>query len=161
MDGKELITELLNNSGFVTFICLLASFVKIPKVEVNVWGLIGKFLTKGVSDKIDNLEDSIKKVDNKLDEHIKLEEEREATTSRQRILRFNDEIINGANHSREHYEDMIQHIDTYEKFCADYPDYQNNKCKMAIANIKETYHKKCMEKIESKPKTTRKKKEEK
>ena len=159
MDGKELITELLNNGGALTIVCLLLSFVKIPKVELNVWGLLRNFLTGDVSKKIDNLEDSIKNVDNKLDEHIKLEEEREATTARQRILRFNDEIINGANHSKEHYEDMIQHIDTYEKFCEEYPDYKNNKCKLAIENIKETYHKRCMEKID-KQKTSRKKKTE-
>ena len=65
--------------------------------------------------------------------------ENEATTCRYRILRFNDEILHDQKHSKEHFDQILEDITRYEKFCAEHPEYENNKAILAIENIKRVY----------------------
>lgn len=65
--------------------------------------------------------------------------EREAKDARIRILRFGDECSHEVRHSREHFEQVIEDIDSYETYCRDHPDFKNNKAVLTIRLIKETY----------------------
>lgn len=65
-----------------------------------------------------------------------------ATTCRYRILRFNDEILHDQRHTKEHFDQILDDVTRYEKFCKDHPEYENNKAILAIENIKRVY-KKC------------------
>ena len=64
-----------------------------------------------------------------------------ATTSRYRILRFDDEIRHDEHHTKEHFDQILDDITEYEKYCDGHPDYRNNKAVMAIENIKRVYQK--------------------
>lgn len=68
--------------------------------------------------------------------------ETEATTCRYRILRFNDEILHDQQHTKEHFDQILDDVTRYEKFCREHPEYENNKAVLAIENIKRIY-KKC------------------
>lgn len=65
--------------------------------------------------------------------------ENEATTCRYRILRFNDEILHDQKHTKEHFDQILEDITRYEKFCGEHPEYENNKAVLAIGNIKRVY----------------------
>ena len=65
-----------------------------------------------------------------------------ANTFRTRIIRFNDELLAGANRTKEAFDDCLGDIDQYERFCRTHPDYPNNKCCLAIENIKREYKEK-------------------
>ena len=65
--------------------------------------------------------------------------ENEATTCRYRILRFNDEILHDQRHTKEHFDQILDDVTRYEKFCKDHPEYENNKAILAIENIKRVY----------------------
>ena len=80
-----------------------------------------------------------------LSEFKKEQKFNEATAARRRILRFNDEAIFGMKHTREHFDEVIADIDNYESFCRENTDYQNNKGKMAMKNIKDIYQKRIAE----------------
>lgn len=67
--------------------------------------------------------------------------ENEATTCRYRILRFNDEILHDQRHTKEHFDQILDDVTRYEKFCKDHPEYENNKAILAIENIKRVYTK--------------------
>ena len=67
-----------------------------------------------------------------------------AYTWRYRILRFNDEIIQEVRHTKEHFDQILEDIDNYEKFCKENPDFPNNKAVLAIKNIKDVYDR-CIE----------------
>lgn len=67
-------------------------------------------------------------------------QESKASTCRYRILRFDDEVMHGQKHSKEHFDQILDDITDYEKYCANHPDYKNNKAVMSIENIKEKYH---------------------
>ena len=67
--------------------------------------------------------------------------ENEATTCRYRILRFNDEILHGQRHTKEHFDQILEDITRYETYCDEHPKYENNKAVLAITNIKGVYRK--------------------
>ena len=76
----------------------------------------------------------------KLEEHIQVDDERNANLLRTQILRFNDELIDDKHHTREHFIEILAVIDAYEDYCRSHPDYKNNRCICAVANIKRVYN---------------------
>lgn len=44
-------------------------------------------------------------------------------------------------HTKEHFDQILDDVTRYEKFCAEHPEYENNKAVMAIENIKRVYQK--------------------
>ncbi len=77
----------------------------------------------------------------KMDKLSKSSDEGMAYTWRYRILRFDDEIRHKIRHSKEHFDQILDDIDKYEKYCRENPDFPNNKAVFAIRNIRETYDK--------------------
>ena len=67
-------------------------------------------------------------------------DERNANLLRTQILRFNDELIDDKHHTREHFIEILAIIDAYEDYCRSHPDYKNNRCICAVANIKRVYN---------------------
>lgn len=84
------------------------------------------------------------KMDEKIDDLAKSNQQGMAYTWRYRILRFNDEIRQGMRHTKEHFDQILEDIDNYEKFCRKNPEFPNNKAVRAIKNIKDVYDK-CIE----------------
>lgn len=78
----------------------------------------------------------IKQEINSLREEIR---EDQATTARVRILRFSDEMLHGEKHSKESFDQALQDIDKYTKYCHSHPDYENARAKAAIAHISSAY----------------------
>lgn len=62
-----------------------------------------------------------------------------ATNARIRILSFSDEIRHNVKHSKESFDQMMQDIDTYKRYCDKHPEYRNNRAVMAITNIERIY----------------------
>ncbi len=67
--------------------------------------------------------------------------ENEATVCRYRILRFNDEILHEQKHTQEHFDQILDDVTKYEKYCDEHPEYENNKAVLAIENVKRIYRK--------------------
>lgn len=141
------ILQVLGIPVSTAIIVLALTFIKIPKVEVNIWQLLGKALSKGlvgpVMEEIKKMDAKIDSVDSKLEQHIENSGAAEATSARNRILRFSDEIICGQQHTKEHFRDVLLTIDAYEDYCREHPDFPNNRCLIAIQNIKDEYMDKC------------------
>lgn len=65
--------------------------------------------------------------------------ERDAVLARTHILRFNDELYNGIHHSREYFDQTIDDIKTYEKFCEESPEFANGRTEQAAAFVRAEY----------------------
>lgn len=77
---------------------------------------------------------------NKILQELKIKSgENAATTCRYRILRFDDEIRHETKHSKEHFDQVFEDINEYEKYCREHEEYKNNKAVLAIENIKRVY----------------------
>lgn len=62
-----------------------------------------------------------------------------ADDARNRILMFDDEIRRSIQHSEESYNQILESINFYNKFCHENPQYENSKAVNAIANINKVY----------------------
>lgn len=100
----------------------------------GVWTLIQFLISRKdkTAEKLDNIMAAIKEVSERVDTNS-------ATLARTHILRFDDELTNGIHHSREYFQQTLEDVDTYERFCAAHPNYKNNTCTLAIEHIKRVY----------------------
>lgn len=127
-------------TGVVGILVILAGMIKIPKIEINIWNLIGRTIGRSINKEVMDRVDLLSK---EVDDLRKDEELERVRFARQRILRFNDEILFDQRHSKEHFDEILDDITLYENYCADHEDYENNKAVLAIGTIKEVY-KQCL-----------------
>ena len=87
------------------------------------------------------MEKRMDKMQATLDNHIHEDEDERARNQRYRILRFYDEMCEHRDHSESHFEDILDDIDDYEKYCLSHPEFRNNRGKVAMEYIKTMYGK--------------------
>ena len=107
------------------------------EIKINPWSRLAKIIGHALNAEV--LEQQ-KQTQKKLEEHIQVDDERNANLLRTQILRFNDELIDDKHHTREHFIEILAIIDAYEDYCRSHPDYKNNRCICAVANIKRVYN---------------------
>lgn len=133
------IQEILVSSGGA--LVILMTLVQVAPIKINPWSaicrVIGRALNGDVIAKLD-------RVENRLDEHIRMDDERNADLHRARILQFNTELLRSIRHTEEDFNEILYNIDCYEKYCTEHPEYQNNRAVHAIKNIDRVYDE-CME----------------
>ena len=131
------------HTGIIGILIVLAGMIKVPKMELNIWNSLGRVIGRSVNGEVMERVQELKSTVNELQtevQRIQKEEELErARQARQRILRFNDEILFNKSHSKEHFDEILDDIDTYEEYCREHEDYENNKAVLAIATIREVY----------------------
>lgn len=82
--------------------------------------------------RLTEISDQMGKLSDKIDHNA-------AVLARTHILRFDDELLNGIEHSREYFRQQLDDIDTYDDFCAVHPEFKNSYTVMASEHIKSTY----------------------
>lgn len=75
----------------------------------------------------------------KLETHIRLDDEREADKVRASILHFNNELLREIPHTKEEFVEILAKIDWYNDFCDTHKEYRNCRAVHAIANIERVY----------------------
>ena len=117
---------LMKESMLIALVSLLSA--------TAVWDFV-KFLINRKDDtkaQIVEVKTSINKLGERIDEN-------QAILARSHILRFDDELLNDVNHSREYFSQTLQDIDVYEAFCMDHPNFKNSFATAAINHIRKTY----------------------
>lgn len=100
----------------------------------GLWGLVQYLISR--KDKTAEKLEEIRKLVAEVSERV---DTSSATNARTRILRFDDELINGVHHSKEYFQQTLEEIDTYETYCGKHPQYKNNACTLAIEHIRRVY----------------------
>lgn len=106
-----------------------------------LWGFI-QFLVQRKDNKSDcskKIIEMIQKLDEKIDKLDGELSERSAISCRVRILKFMDEILEGWSHSKDSYNQVMQDITNYERFCAEHPLFKNHQTVATIEYIKNDY----------------------
>lgn len=133
----------LAQTGAIGVLVILLGMIKIPKVELNVWNLIGRTIGRSINkemmEQVNDIKGDVTNMKDEIDTFKKEEELERVRQARQRILRFNDEILFEKRHSKEHFDEILDDIDTYEEYCRTHEDYENNKAVLAITTIREVY----------------------
>lgn len=129
---------------------VLMTLVQVTPLKVNPWSAMGKALTAigralgkvlngAVIEKLDKMEAMQTETRQRLDEHIRVDDERNADLHRTYILRFNMELRRGVQHTDEDFNEILYNIKCYEQYCKDHPEYQNNRAVHAIRHIESVY----------------------
>ena len=129
--------EILLGGGGVLLAAM--TLIQVAPIKVNPWSAVAKAIGRAINGEV------IAKVDQLERDLVAMkaaQEERDAISCRSRILHFGDETIHGVRHTKEHFDQILEDITKYERFCKDNPDFENNKASLAIDNIKKVY-KKC------------------
>lgn len=140
-------------SALVVFVVL--SLIQVSKIKINPWTWLarkfGNAINHDLSEKIDetnkridDVEASIKAVQETQEADRKAVDKNNAITSRVRILRFNEELLRQQKHSKESFDQALSDITDYEHYCDDNPDFENERAVLAIQNIERCYQK-CLE----------------
>lgn len=130
MDLKEILM-----SGGGALLALL-TLVEIAPIKINPWSKIAKAIGRALNAEVLT---ELKQTQKKLDEHIRVDDQRDADSHRQRILQFNNELFRDIPHTREDFIEILAVIDCYEAYCKEHGDYRNGRCVHAIANIGRVY----------------------
>ena len=99
-----------------------------------LWGFI-QFLLERKDKKKDcskKILEAIQKINDKIDQ-------RTAIGCRIRILKFMDEIIEGWEHSKDSYNQIMRYITDYLQYCDDHPQFLNHQTDATIERIKKDY----------------------
>lgn len=140
MTFKEILELLIGNGGFWTaLIIIVLTLVEITPIKINPLSWIGNLFNKELVNKIDGLQEEVKNVKKDMINFREESNERNTTFCRARILRFGDEILHGVPHSKEHYDQIMLDIDSYEEYCLVHQEYKNNVAVATIKRIKKRY----------------------
>lgn len=129
---------------------VILTVVQVAPLKINPWSAIGKVLgaigraigkalNGAVIEKLDKLEAMQTETRQRLDEHIRVDDERNADLHRAYILRFNMELRRGMEHTDEDFNEILYNIKCYEQYCKDHPEYENNRAVHAIRHIENVY----------------------
>ncbi len=126
----------------------LLSLIQITPIKINPWSWLGKQIGRAINKEVMDKQDEfqresqeyrrnndlqIKTLSNKLDK-------RTAEDTRNRILRFGDEVKNKQfKHSEEYYNQILADITDYDKYCREHPNFQNERTVVTTKIIKESY----------------------
>lgn len=147
MTAYEIFLLVRENLGIGALgLMILMSLIEFSKIKINPWSWIGKLFNKDMNEKlieqskrISDLSDKIDNVEKKITDVKKEVTASDAKGARYRILRFEDEIRHQVLHTKEHYDQIIEDINTYEIFCKDNKWFANNQAHWAIATIRKRY----------------------
>ena len=137
MELKEIF---LSGGGAVL---VLMTLVQIAPIKINPWSAIAKAIGRAINadcmSEIKEIRATQKETQEILSNHIRVDDDRNADSHRQRILQFNNELLRDIPHTREDFIEILAEIDFYEKYCESHKDYKNSRAVHAIANISRVY----------------------
>lgn len=146
------IGEVVSHGGVVLLAAL--TIVQISPIKINpwswLWKQLGKLLSrwgraigKALNGEVMAELTDIKNRLTELEQHDQRQDadrgEDKALDARRRILQFADEIRRRVRHSEEHFNNAFEDIDYYKTYCHDHAEFENDKARISIAIIEDTY----------------------
>lgn len=137
---KEVLEIFRNHGTFWGFVALaIMTILELSKRSpVNPWTWLFRRLGRAINgeliERVEALEEQAKKLETSSGERM-------AINCRSRILRFGDETTRGMKHSEEYFNQILEDITEYEKYCREHPEFTNNKTTLTVDRIKTCYSK--------------------
>lgn len=123
---------------------IFLTIIQITPIKWNPWDSIltwlGKKLNAGVKKEVDELKESVKEVEKKLDDHITESKVKDLKDTRRDILDFCSSSMNGQRHTQEQYRFVIKKCDEYELY-VETNKIKNGEITSAIKEIRRRYDK--------------------
>lgn len=120
-------------------VAVVMSLIQVSPLKIDPWKAVGEMVFGGVYSRITSLDTKMTKLNDRMS---KLEgdlDEQKAVACRTRIIRFGDEILHGTYHSKDHFDQILLDVDTYEGYCHSHPAFKNSVTVMTVDRIKRVY----------------------
>lgn len=112
------------------------TLIQIAPIKLNPWSALAKAIGRAINGEVITKVDRLERELLGMKENL---EERDAISCRTRILHFGDETIHGVRHTKEHFDQILRDITTYERYCDDHPNFENNTTVLTSRRIKDIY----------------------
>ena len=144
--------EVVSHFGLV--LLAVMSILEVTPIKINPWrwlwkkignffGRIGQAIGKALNGEVIAELSGIKERLTELEQHDQRQDkdrgEDKALDARRRILQFADEIRRKVRHSEEHFNNAFEDIDYYKTYCHEHTEFENDKARISIKIIEETY----------------------
>ena len=130
--------------GGVGIIFLVSLFIEITPIKWNpissLLGVMGRIANKPVLEKVEEMNKKVDWLETAVKESNDRDDLRNAIACRRNILAFGDELRRGVKHSHESFTQILEDIDTYEKYCKEHEAFENNKTVATKEKIVKIYH---------------------
>lgn len=130
-------------AGRIALVLAALSFIiQITPIKLNPWSWvarkIGRAINHDLFEKVDCIGSDVKDLRGVVDKNA-------AKLAREKILEFGDDLIYQPErrHSKDRFDDVVQHITEYEAYCAAHPEFKNHMTETTTKLILSTYEK-CM-----------------
>lgn len=143
--------------GSTVTVVLIMTLLQISPLKINPWSFIGKVFGKIVRkigrtingeifDEISSLKEQISTLDTKI-ENVNTEvksvenaiSEQAAIDCRTRIHHFGDEVLHNIRHTKEHFDEILKDIKTYDTYCKEHPNFPNHTTVLTSKRIMQIY----------------------
>lgn len=112
------------------------TLIQIAPIKLNPWSALAKAIGRAINGEVITKVDRLERELLGMKENL---EERDTISCRARILHFGDETIHGVRHTKEHFDQILRDITTYERYCDDHPNFENNTTVLTSRRIKDIY----------------------
>lgn len=112
------------------------TLIQIAPIKLNPWSALAKAIGRAINGEVITKVDRLERELLGMKENL---EERDEISCRARILHFGDETIHGVRHTKEHFDQILRDITTYERYCDDHPNFENNTTVLTSRRIKDIY----------------------
>ena len=120
----------------VAALVAVPTLIQISPLKVDPWTWLARKVGRAINGE---LMEKFDRLESKVDQNQQIADERAAKDIRIRIQRFGDEILHEREHSKEHFDQILQDITEYDAYCFEHPDFKNNMTHLTTRSIMETY----------------------
>lgn len=128
--------------------------LQITPIKLNPWSWLGKLIGRffawlgkrigkvvngDVIAELGEIKDRLTALETHDEQQDATRNRDKALDARRRILRFADEVRRKDKHSEEHFNNVFEDIKYYNAYCADHKDFANDKARISIKIIEDTY----------------------
>lgn len=130
--------------SIVSITALISVFVEASSVFksqpiTKFLGWMGSKLNAETNKQVSELKKRIDKIETDRANDKAENAENKTIERRIRILQFGDEVRRGVKHSQESYNQVLDDIHYYSKYCTEHPEFKNDRTVMTTQKIKEMY----------------------
>ena len=148
--AMDLIDAIQNISGWgwAGIVIVLLSIIQISPIKIDPWSWIAKQIGRALNQEVMQKQDDFQKESQEYRRNNDLNiknlsaqmDRRDAEDSRNRILRFGDEIKSQQfRHSQEYYNQILADMTDYEQYCREHPNFKNERTVATEKVIRESY----------------------
>lgn len=117
--------------------------IQIAPIRIDPWSWLlnkaGMILNRSVLNEIRKTNEKVHSIEISQEELKYSFNQAEAITARRNIVEFGDSLFRDNYRSQDSFEQVLDDIDLYEKYCRKHPEFKNNQTVITSHVIKEVY----------------------